>query len=119
MHARALVDRGNQALVRRNLQGAETLFDEAASLWPDLAGAWYGLGKVAFQRGDLERAETDLLKAVELSPAAAQPRIYLGHVYLSKGDKKKGIDQWKTVLSHHPENAEAKRLLAQNGVPVE
>lgn len=52
------IEEGWEAILRRDIAGAERLFAAAAEADPALADAWNGLGAVHFERGELEESLT-------------------------------------------------------------
>jgi serine/threonine-protein kinase len=117
--AKDLLSQGRKELSRMRLDRAGVLFQEALELDPRLAGAWFGLGRVAFEQARYGDAERKVGKALRHRPNKPRYRNFLGQILLTQGRKAEAITQWKKVLDKHPGNAEAKRLLRAAGIDVE
>lgn len=66
---------------------AVILLEKAISLKPDIAPAYFNLGRLYLINGDLDKAEKSLLKALELNPDLNPAYAMLADVYEKKGDE--------------------------------
>lgn len=92
--------RHNPGDVQRYLQEAARLFQQASEMNPRNAGAFNGLGNVAYMLGDLDTAITAMERATELHPGYAAAHHDLAGAYSakmreaeSKGDRR-GAGEW-------------------------
>ncbi|BBB32383.1 hypothetical protein TTHT_0818 [Thermotomaculum hydrothermale] len=87
-------DRGallfNQAveyLKKKDDKGAYPLLKQAVELNPDLAFAWFHLGRIDLMNNKLDDAERELLKAIDLNSSMGPAFALLADVYKKKGDE--------------------------------
>lgn len=66
---------------------AERLFMHAATVEPESAAAWAGVGQAALARRDYLRATEALERAIELDPAASAVRYPLAMAYRALGER--------------------------------
>ncbi len=81
----------NQAvefLKKKDDKGAYPLLKKAAELNPNLAYAWFHLGRIDLKNNKLDDAERELLKAIELNSSMGHAYVLLAEVYKKKGDEK-------------------------------
>ncbi len=80
----------NQAvefLKKKNDKEAYPLLKKAVELNPNLAYAWFHLGRIDLLNNKLDDAERELLKAIELNPSMGHAYVLLADVYKKKGDE--------------------------------
>ncbi|MCP4605732.1 MAG: protein kinase [Proteobacteria bacterium] len=111
--AKDLVAQGNLELKSMHIKKAVELFEEALFLDPRISEAWYGLGRTSFEQGQYKEAIKKVKYALRVNPGKYRWRIYLGKIYRSLGDNDKAVAEWERVLKTHPENEEAKNLVAK------
>lgn len=76
--------------------------------------AWRYNAALAFaNRGDHSAAIRELQAALGAAPSAASVRVLLGKVLWKAGRTDEAIDEWRRVADEHPNDDNAKSLLAQ------
>ena len=66
-------------------------YDEAITLQPDYADAYYNRGTVLLAKGRVDEAIADLAKALEMHPYDADAHTSLGNALLQKGSPREAI----------------------------
>jgi tetratricopeptide (TPR) repeat protein len=97
------------------LEKALASFQKAASLNPEYASPWNGMGIVFRQLGELDRAVVTLERALELNPEFGDARYNLAHIYLNKGDKASALEhfsEYKEKFQHVLPESERQKLEA-------
>jgi Tfp pilus assembly protein PilF len=79
-NAKKELDKGAEALRKKNLKEAEVHLEKAISLAPMHPEVLYTLGTLYAQKNDLPRAEGLLLKATQMEPQQARTQAALGIV---------------------------------------
>ena len=80
----------NQAvefLKKKDDKGAYPLLKKAVELNPNLAYAWFHLGRIDLLNNKLDDAERELLKAIDLNGTMGHAYVLLADVYKKKGDE--------------------------------
>ncbi len=80
----------NQAieyLKKKDDKNAYPMLKKAVEFNPDLAFAWFHLGRIDFVNNKLDDAERELLKAISLNPSMGHAYALLADVYKKKGDE--------------------------------
>ncbi len=80
----------NQAvefLKKKDDKGAYPLLKKAVELNPNLAYAWFHLGRIDLINNKLDDAERELLKAIDLNGTMGHAYVLLADVYKKKGDE--------------------------------
>ncbi len=81
----------NQAveyLKKKDDKDAYPLLKKAVELNPQLAFAWFHVGRIALEQNKLDEAENALLKAIELNSSMGGAYAMLADIYKKKGDEK-------------------------------
>ncbi len=81
----------NQAveyLKKKDDKDAYPLLKKAAELNPNLAYAWFHLGRIDLENNKLDDAERELLKVIDLNSSMGHAYVLLADVYKKKGDDK-------------------------------
>jgi serine/threonine-protein kinase len=115
VRAQELAARGEAELKKMRLDAAGELFAEATRLDARNAAAWFGQGRVAFEQGRNQDALGHVGKALRQRPGHPRYRNFRGQIHLHLGDRDRAVAEWRAVLAAHPDNAEARRLLAAAG----
>ena len=84
-----VLDRANMLLSRGEREKAVALCQAALQVSPDLARAYFLLGKAALEAGDATAATEHLERSVALDPDNFAARLELGLLYESQGDMEK------------------------------
>ncbi|MBV71386.1 MAG: hypothetical protein CMH52_08545 [Myxococcales bacterium] len=90
---------------------AKAAFNKSIQSNPNRAGAYAGLGRVAFQQGQNKMAAKHYAKAVRLSSGNVNYRIKLGLAYFKLGRYDRAKKHWNKALSLSPGNKKATRYL--------
>lgn len=105
---------GECFLKSHGLALAQKHFEAATRLNPDRIDAWYGLAEVYERLGDYEYAIKTLKRAVDnTASAGADVHYTLSHYYSKMDSTKKAIREMESGLLTDPQNASARRYLAQ------
>jgi serine/threonine-protein kinase len=104
--SRALYDpKATAESLKKHLDGARKLVQEAVDRAPGLAPAHYHLGRVGEIAGDEVRAEAATRKAIEIDPDFAPARYQLGRLLLARS--------YGLLLGADPEEREARKPEAE------
>src|SRR5262245_15056736 len=87
-------------------------YDEAITLQPDYADAYYNRGTVLLAKGRVDEAIADLAKTLEMHPYDADAHTSLGNALLQKGSPREAIAQYVTALALAPQDAHSRNNLA-------
>ena len=86
-------DRGSENAA--GLQQAETLFEKAASIDPQLGEAYLQLGILHSERGDFQQAIRDYKRAIEVSPRLSEAHYRLGVAYRRTKEESKAEEEFQ------------------------
>ena len=86
---------------------------EGATASPGTTESYFQIGFAALESGDYDQAITDFSKALGLDSKRIESCNGRGLAYYNKGDIARAITDFETALSLDPNNADAKRYLAQ------
>lgn len=78
---------------------AEAAYREVVSLWPEHAGAHYGLGQALFAQRRTEEALVEFQQAASLQPDNPLAQLALGDTKYTLGDHEGAIAAYDTVLT--------------------
>jgi tetratricopeptide (TPR) repeat protein len=106
---------GNCFLALNDLSSAEKTFRVILAENPKYALALGNLGFIFLQRNELAPAFDYFLQAVALDPDREQTLINLAVVYHGQGNMPKARNVLEALLRRHPDNAQAKAMLADLG----
>jgi tetratricopeptide (TPR) repeat protein len=101
-----LLDLGEEALARGDLDAAADRFRRVALARPGSARAQVGLGRVALRRGDAAAARGHFEAALAADPESADARLGLADVAERAGDAAGEREQLVAVLSREPGRAD-------------
>jgi protein O-mannosyl-transferase len=87
-------------------------YDEAITLQPDYADAYYNRGTVLLAKGRIDEAIADLAKALEMHPYDADAHTSLGNALLQKGSLREAIAHYETALTLAPQDPHSRNNLA-------
>jgi tetratricopeptide (TPR) repeat protein len=102
-----LLTRGQAAVKRGDLTGAEALFGRATVVAPQLPDAFLGLGLVQLRRGEMDDAVKSLAHAAEMNPQLQGPHLFLGIAQYQGGDSVAAMVSLRAELALNPDNVEA------------
>ncbi|MDR1758970.1 MAG: tetratricopeptide repeat protein [Fibrobacter sp.] len=98
----------------RDFTLAQKHFERAVYLNPDRMDAWYGLAEVYEKLGYYEYALKTLKNALQLTVSAgADVYFTISHYYTKMDSTRKALNAMEDGLLIQPENADARRYLAQ------
>jgi tetratricopeptide (TPR) repeat protein len=111
--AKEHVEKGNHHFEQKQFADAESEYQRAIQIDPDLADAHYRLGLLESQKEHPTAATRSLSRAVELDPKNLDARLRLGNLLVSATQYGEAREQAEAVLSADSKNAGAHRLLGQ------
>ena len=111
--AKEHVAKGNQALAQNRAPEAESEYQQAIQIDPDLADAYYRLGLLQLSQEHPTAATKSLSRAVELDPRNLDARLRLGTLLVAATQFRDAQSQASAVLSTDGKHAGAHRLLGQ------
>lgn len=85
------------------LDQAAKLFREMLDKWPDLPGAWDGLGMIAHQRKDMKAARSCFERAVQLNPKSGMSWLHLGVACRAMGEPKSAAEHYRRAAKLDPD----------------
>ena len=91
---------------------AETLYQRAIELDPQLAIAYTNLGNIRFRRGNEKEAEVLYRRALEVDDRQPEAHYNLGYVLLERGDAQRAVPYFQRALQADPRFADAHFNLA-------
>ena len=101
---KVLVERGDCHASLGDLAAAQGCYEKAASLGPDEAGPYIGLGVIALQRNQLEDAEIAFRVACRLDPASAKAHAGLAIVAQRRRDFQRAFELYMKSLELDGDN---------------
>jgi Flp pilus assembly protein TadD len=101
---KALLERGDCHASLGDLTAAQGCYEKAASLGPDEAGPYVGLGVVALQRNQIEDAEIAFRVACRLDPASARAHAGLAIIAQRRQDFRRAFDFYMKSLELDGDN---------------
>jgi tetratricopeptide (TPR) repeat protein len=111
--AKEHVENGNRDAKQKQFSQAESEYQQAIQIDPDLAEAHYRLGLLELQLEHPTAATRSLTRAVELDGKNLDARLHLGNLLVSATQYGDARQQAEAVLSIDGMNAGAHRLLGQ------
>ncbi|HWA81530.1 MAG TPA: hypothetical protein VG848_14635 [Acetobacteraceae bacterium] len=102
---RLLLESGSAALDAHSLSEAESDFDAATTLQPDLADGWSLSALARFHAGDNEGAISDIAHALAIDPNHFTALETLSFVAEADGDWQGALAAWQKVLDIDPQIA--------------
>jgi tetratricopeptide (TPR) repeat protein len=97
---------------QRDLDGAISTLEKAASLNPNHFSTQLSLGRLLFLKGEPAKAEECYLKAIALDPASSVPYIELSRIYAGKGELDKAEAELKRMIRTSGSTDETLHVLA-------
>ena len=107
-----LVDLGEEALERGEIELAESRFRRALETDPAATSARIGLARVALARGELEKARRFASEVLELSPGDPDALVLLARIERAAGDDGAAREPLERALRAEPLHLEAHSELA-------
>ena len=108
--AQRYLEQGQELLAQGNLVKAQLEFRNALQIEPQLAPAWYGLGRVQEGQQAWRAAFNAYSRAVELNPADEDARVKRGALLFAGGRPDEARAEAEAVLSAQPNDAGALAL---------
>ncbi len=113
---------GNLLLGQERSEEALAHYKTAATLSPNSADAYFGLGAACCKLGKTDQAIANYRKAIEINPKMARAYNNLGVELEKKGRIDEAKDQYLKALKVDPKNEDARRNLERfqggsGGVP--
>jgi len=105
--AGTFLDRGLQALGKKEYDTAIADFTEAIRINPNSAVAYYNRGRAYQDKGDNDRSISDLDQAIRLDPNYVSAYIRRGIAYYNKKDYDRAIADYDQAIRFDPNNANA------------
>jgi tetratricopeptide (TPR) repeat protein len=96
--AKALIERGNNALEADNLEVAAQLFEQAATLSASNPEPQLALGRIHARTGNDGQAILALKRVVELVPGNVEARSLLAELYMRHGNPETAIEHLRKAL---------------------
>ncbi len=100
-----LLGKAQKALAVRDYNHAGALFEELATLSPQMHQAWFGLGEVAQGIGQQDTAATFFDHAAQLQPENARYRLRLGEALGKLGQIEESLQQLLAARQLAPKDA--------------
>lgn len=94
---------GMRVLNLGQLSGAEKIFSELASKYPDMDAAYYYLASINLKKGDLNKAIKFTEKAVEIDSLNYWYSVQLARLYSSVDELSKSTSVYEAVKKRYPE----------------
>jgi tetratricopeptide (TPR) repeat protein len=111
--AKEHVERGNRLFEQKRPAEAESEYQQAIQIDPDLSDAYYRLGIVQAQEEHPSAAMKSFSQAVQLDSKNMDARLRLGILQVSSTQYAEARQQAEAILSTDSRNAGAHRLLGQ------
>jgi tetratricopeptide (TPR) repeat protein len=106
-HYEVLRELGDCHATVGNYVEAQDFYEKAASVGPDEAGPYIGLGVIALQKGFLDDAETAFKVAVRLDKASSKAYTGLGMIAQQRGNFQLAFDMYMKGLEFDSDNLTA------------
>ena len=98
---------GLEEFHKQNYEAAARLFEQAVTMKPDYASAYYNLGTAYFHLRSFEQSIEALRQSTKLEPASATNQNQLGVVYLEAGDPSRAVAEFREAIRRKPDYASA------------
>jgi tetratricopeptide (TPR) repeat protein len=100
------------ALQRKgDMQGAKQIYQRALKIYPDRVELAANLGQVLLRLGEYDGAVVYLSKAAAAAAGNAALRFSLGLAKFRSGQPASAAEEFRRILAHNPNHADANRLL--------
>ena len=103
---------GNVHRARQELKAAQTAFQKAIALRPDLVEAHLQLAATELQMGDLDSAHASIEKGLSQLPNNLQLRMLRGNIQHQRGQLAEALSDYQAVLQENPDSVMAKNNMA-------
>ncbi|TGN18925.1 tetratricopeptide repeat protein [Leptospira idonii] len=104
----SLIQRGNDAVAKKNYDSAIAEFKAAVDLQPSNASLWSFLGNAYFLKGNYGESENSFRKSVGLLDGYPNGYLGLANVYIKKKNYSECLKTVSFALKKNPRNAELK-----------
>lgn len=101
-----LVKRGQDAMLRMDVPGAMTYFDEALKLDPDHPIAAYGRGRILLKMGETKKAMADFTTAIIADPAFGLAYVRRGEAHMELKNPDGAFKDFEAAIAASPKLAE-------------
>ncbi len=85
-----------------NVKGAERVFTELSSKFPDMDAAFYYLADINLKSGNLERALQFTQKAADADTSNYWYSIQLARIHSAMGNMERAKESYERILARHP-----------------
>jgi len=102
-----LFQQGKVAIESRNYSQAESIYRQAIQLYPNNAGAYYGLGIALRDQKKLEEAIASYRRAIQLDPNNAAAYYGVGIALRDQKKLEEAIASYRRAIQLDPNNAAA------------
>ncbi len=117
----AFANRGLQAILAGDLEGADREFSMAVKLRPDVASRHYNMGKLRARQGRVQEAVEAYQEAIRLEPGYSTAHCELGVMFNRIGNQEGALEHFRATIELQPTHAHAYQqlglLLAARGEP--
>ena len=103
---------GTMFLRHGRLRGAQSIFEQAAQLFPGSAWLQYGLGWALQETGKFQAARKAFARALEIRDPFPEATLRLGYSYFAQGEYAESIRVYQRLLDSQPDTYEAHYFLA-------
>ena len=103
---------GDAYMTRYADSSAESEYQKALGKSPEIAGAHFRLGYLAFGRADYARSADEFRKEIHLDPAFGEPYLYLGLSLRRLGKNDEALPVLKKAVALDPDSPLPSRALA-------
>jgi tetratricopeptide (TPR) repeat protein/cellulose biosynthesis protein BcsQ len=105
--AATTVTDGDREVGQKNFDKALTIFQEAMSIAPSYAPAYYSRGRANLEMKRLDTAAADFNKAISLNPNYEEAYVGIGDVYWKKRDLDNALTSYNRAIAINPNLANA------------
>ena len=106
---------GDQKFLNRNREGALADYQEAVEREPQLAEAYFDMGRILDLEGNPDAALPQYLRAAQLSPGTSRYHNNLADLYFRQGDYDKAIEEYGQVVEFPLSALEAAKIFRLQG----
>jgi tetratricopeptide (TPR) repeat protein len=103
---------GTMFLRHGRLRGAQSVFEQAAQLFPHSEWLQYGLGRALQESGKFQTAREAFTRAREIRDPFPEATLRLGYSYFVHGEYAESIRIYEKLLESQPDSYEAHYFLA-------
>lgn len=108
-----LMQRGTEAMNKRQLDDALAIFNQMVELAPDFAEGWNKRATVYYLRDELNESVKDVQRTLALEPRHFGAHSGMGLIFMQVGDDGAAIKAFEEVLKLNPQSISAKFHIEQ------